>query len=105
MLTGKAFFPLESNRDSMRDGLLGLEPLPVEEDPKVFQRIPAEGALRATVRAALSRDTDKRPTAEGILEAVRACHKALTGEVLEEPAEGSPPSSIGRPDSNTGTAL
>lgn len=69
VLTGKAFFPLECNRDAMKDGLIGLEPLPVEEDPKVFNRIPAEGNLRATVKAMLSRDTEKRPTAEQ----VRAC--------------------------------
>ena len=63
VLTGKAFFPLECNRDAMKDGLIGLEPLPVEEDPKVFQRIPGEGELRTVVKAMLSRDTDKRPTA------------------------------------------
>jgi hypothetical protein len=66
VLTGKAFFPLECNRDAMKDGLIGLEPLPVEEDPKVFQRIPGEGGLRGTVKAMLSRDTDKRPTAEQV---------------------------------------
>ena len=63
VLTGKAFFPLECNRDAMKDGLIGLEPLPVEEDPKVYQRIPAEGGLRTAVKGMLSRDTDKRPTA------------------------------------------
>jgi serine/threonine protein kinase len=63
VLTGKAFFPLESSRDAMKDSLLGLEPLPVEEDPRVFQRIPAEGNLRNTVKSMLSRDTNRRPTA------------------------------------------
>lgn len=63
VLTGKAFFPLECNRDAMKDGLVGLEPLPVEEDPKVFQRIPGEGGLRGVVKAMLSRDTERRPTA------------------------------------------
>lgn len=67
VLTGKAFFPLELSREAMKDGLLGLEPLPVEEDPKVFERIPAEGNLRNTVKSMLSRDTDRRPSAAQVL--------------------------------------
>jgi serine/threonine protein kinase len=105
VLTGKAFFPLECNRDAMKDGLIGLEPLPVEEDPKVFQRIPAEGNLRSTVKAMLSRETDKRPTAEQVRSSVKECLKALTGEMVEDPGDGghnSPMSSLGRPDSNMG---
>ena len=36
------------------------------------------------------------------MQAVKDCLKALTGEVPDDPTEGhtSPPSSVGRPDSN-----
>ena len=43
VLTGKAFFPLECNRDAMKDGLVGLEPLPVEARPPA----PPEPVFRA----------------------------------------------------------
>jgi serine/threonine protein kinase len=99
VLTGKAFFPMEYNRDAMKDGLMGVEPLPVEEDPRLFSRIPAEASLRQTVKAMLSRDTEKRPTAATVGRVMRECLKEITGEAPLTPQENSPVSTIGRASS------
>lgn len=102
VLTGKAFFPMEYNRDAMKDGLMGVEPLPVEEDPRLFSRIPAEAALRQTVKAMLSRDTEKRPTAATVGRIIREAIREITGEAPTTPQESSPVSTIGRASSVVG---
>ena len=101
VLTSKPFFPMDYNREAMKDGLIGLEPLPVEEEPALFSKIPAEGKLRATVKMMLSRDTEKRPSAAMVGKAVADCLKELTGEA-PEPMDGSPVSSLLRDESTAG---
>lgn len=101
VLTSKPFFPMDYNREAMKDGLIGLEPLPVEEEPALFSKIPAEGKLRATVKMMLSRDTEKRPTAAMVGKAVGECLKELTGEA-PEPLDASPVSSLQRDESTAG---
>lgn len=101
VLTSKPFFPMDYNREAMKDGLIGLEPLPVEEDPRLFSKIPAEGKLRATVKMMLSRDTEKRPTAAMVGKAIQECLRELTGEAPEA-MDASPVSSLNRDESTSG---
>lgn len=101
VLTSKPFFPMDYNREAMKDGLIGLEPLPVEEDPRLFSKIPAEGKLRATVRMMLARDTEKRPTAVMVGKAIKECLRELTGEAPEA-MDASPVSSLNRDESTSG---
>jgi serine/threonine protein kinase len=38
VITAEPFFPIDADRDAMRDGLVGLEPLPFEEDRRSLLR-------------------------------------------------------------------
>ena len=78
----------------MRDGLMGLEPLPIEEDPRSIMRIPKEGRLRSTVMSMLSREPASRPSAAKVVQSIHDCIKELTGESPLEADDASPISSI-----------
>jgi len=112
LLTGEPFFPASADREEvrvglvlwgevvgpvaervcvqMRDCLIGLEPLAIEEDPRRLARVPAEGGLRTCVERMLSREPRTRPHAPEVVKvrSLRLCavHVALQQRLLLTPA-------------------